>query len=149
MVNLPKPNVCLWRKEQKQSFFVLSQGRKLNLSFECHLRLFDCIVIPILLYGCEIWGFENSVCFENVHLRFLKYLTSLRKSTPNFMVYGEFGRFPLINIIKHSMICFWAKLLTGKSSKLCFLVSRLIFNDYIYGKCKHKRIHYLERNFVT
>ena len=31
--------------------------RKIRL--ECQLDLFDKIVVPLLLYGCEIWGFES------------------------------------------------------------------------------------------
>jgi hypothetical protein len=33
---------------------VLRKGRILNLSIKCQLDLFDKIVKPILLYGCEI-----------------------------------------------------------------------------------------------
>lgn len=41
------------------------------------------IVVPVLLYGCEIWGYENIEVIESVHLKFLKYVFNLKSSTPS------------------------------------------------------------------
>lgn len=30
-----------------------------NLPVTCQLELFDKIVVPVLLYGCEVWGNLN------------------------------------------------------------------------------------------
>jgi hypothetical protein len=38
---------------------VLKMGRKHGLSVKIQLDLFDKMVKPILLYGCEVWGFSN------------------------------------------------------------------------------------------
>jgi hypothetical protein len=46
------------------------------------------LIAPILVYSCEIWGFENKQGIEKLHLQFLKKL-NLRNNTPNYMVYGE------------------------------------------------------------
>jgi hypothetical protein len=46
---------------------VLKLGRKHSLSIKCLLNLFDKMVKPILLYGCEIWGFGNNDVLEKVH----------------------------------------------------------------------------------
>ena len=35
-----------------------------NLSIECLLDLFDKIVKPIFLYGCEVWGFSDNYVLE-------------------------------------------------------------------------------------
>jgi hypothetical protein len=50
------------------------------------------MVKPILLYGCEIWGFGNNNVLEKVHLKFCKMILNLKTSTPNYMIYGELGR---------------------------------------------------------
>lgn len=50
---------------------------------------------PILLYGSEVWGFENFKIFEQMQLKFCKRILKVQNTTPTFMVYGEFGRFPL------------------------------------------------------
>ena len=35
-------------------------------------KLFDSIIKPILTYGAEIWGFEESSCIKNVQNQFCK-----------------------------------------------------------------------------
>ena len=74
---------------------VLKMGRKHGLSVKIQLDLFDKMVKPILLYGCEVWGFSNNDIIEKVHLKFCKLLLHLKSSTPSYMIYGELGRYPL------------------------------------------------------
>ena len=76
-------------------YAVLKLGRKYNLSIKCLLSLFDKMVKPILLYGCEIWGFGNNDVLEKVHLKFCKMILNLKTSTPNYMIYDELGRYPV------------------------------------------------------
>ena len=61
-----------------------------------------------------MWGFENSAIFEKVELQYFKLLLILRKSTPNYMIYGELGRLPISITIKPRLISFWGKLIIGK-----------------------------------
>ena len=44
----------LVQQARKAMFIVLRKARKWNLSIE---ELFDTMVVPILLYGAEVWGF--------------------------------------------------------------------------------------------
>jgi hypothetical protein len=53
---------------------------------------------------------ENDI-IERVHLKFCKLLLRLIVSTPNFMVYGELGKYPLEIDIKVRMISYWSKLI--------------------------------------
>lgn len=53
---------------------IIRKGRVHNLSIECQLDLFDKIVKPILLYGCEVWGFGINYIIEMVHIKFCKIL---------------------------------------------------------------------------
>ena len=56
--------------------------RNLNIiPIDLQLYLFDHVILPIALYGCEIWGFENSQNIENLHNDFLRQIINLRKST--------------------------------------------------------------------
>jgi hypothetical protein len=48
----------------------LKRGKFHNLSISCQLDLFDKVVKPILLYGCELWGLSNCDIIERVHLKF-------------------------------------------------------------------------------
>ena len=61
------------------------------------LDLFDKIIIPMLTYGSAIWGCENIDILEKLHVKFCKLLLNLKTSTPNFMLYGELGRYPEYN----------------------------------------------------
>lgn len=62
---------------------------------DIQIDLFDKTVKPILLYGSEIWGLGNLDVIEQVQLKFYKHIFGLKSSTPNYMVYGELGVFPV------------------------------------------------------
>ena len=101
---------------------VLRKGRKQNLSIECQLDLFNKLIKPILLYWCEVWGFENNDLLERVQLKLCKLLLDLKQTTPTSVIYGELGLYPLNIDIKVRMISYWAKILKGKQNKLCYNV---------------------------
>jgi hypothetical protein len=105
---------------------VLKKGRKHNLSISCQLDLFDKLVKPILLYGCEVWGFGNNEILERVQLKFCKFLLHLKTTTPNCMVYVELGRYPVENDIKLRMISYWSRLISVKGTKLSSICYRLL-----------------------
>ena len=64
---------------RKAMFSLLKKIRNLELSMDCQLKLFDHTVVPILLYGCEIWGFGDLSFIEKVHIDFLKYILHVKK----------------------------------------------------------------------
>jgi hypothetical protein len=61
---------------------VLKIERMYKLSIKCLLVLFYKMNKPILLYGCEVWGFSNNDILEKKHLKFCKILLKLKTSTP-------------------------------------------------------------------
>jgi hypothetical protein len=80
-------------------FSIYKRIRNQPIPIDLHLKLFDSIVEPILLYGSEVWGFENTIDIEWIHLQVCKNILHLRKGKPNYMVYGELERLLLsINI---------------------------------------------------
>jgi hypothetical protein len=90
-------NHTIWRGQLKHlltkaMYEILKRGKFLNLSISRQLDLFDKVVKPILLYGCELWGLSNCDIIERVHLKYCKLLLILKSSTPNCMIYGELGR---------------------------------------------------------
>ena len=40
-------------------YSLLQKCRKLDLAIDIQLQLFDSLILPICLYGCEVWGFKN------------------------------------------------------------------------------------------
>ena len=98
------------------------------------MKLFDQVVVPILTYGCEVWGFENLGIIEKLHLQFCKLVLQVKKSTPNCMVYGELGRQPIDVIVKGRMLAYWARLLTGPPHKYAHLMYNLCLQLHTSGK---------------
>ena len=96
----------------------------LNLHVDLQIELFNTMIKPILLYSCEIWGYSDITLIERVQTRFLKSIFNMKKSTPNYMVYGEFGVYRLSVDIKTRMVSFWAKLLGEDLSKISTLIYR-------------------------
>ena len=82
-------------------FSLLQKSRKLGLNVDIQMQLFDSLVLPIYLYGCEVWGFkhveiaESSIhpSIQSLHLQFCTTVLKVNKSTPSCMVLGELGRF--------------------------------------------------------
>ena len=44
---------------KKDTFSLITKIKQLNLTFETAVELFERLIIPVLLYGSEIWGYEN------------------------------------------------------------------------------------------
>ena len=76
------------------------------------LKLFDSIIKPILLYGCEIWGFENTKAIVAVQIRFYKSILSLNRNCSNVVVFGELGELPMQILCKIRIIKYWCNLFT-------------------------------------
>jgi hypothetical protein len=53
-------------KALKAMYEVLKMGRLYKLSVKIQLDLFDKMIKPILLYGCEVWGFGKNEVLERV-----------------------------------------------------------------------------------
>ena len=97
----------------KAMFALLSKGRRLKLPVDIMLDLFDKTVLPVLLYGCEVWGNEKNIVLDTVYLKFCKYLLSLKTSTPNCMVYGELGTYPVSITIKVRLVSYWLNIISA------------------------------------
>lgn len=98
----------------------------LHLPVDCQLKLFDQTIVPILLYGSEICGYENYCTVEKIHLDFLRSILKMKKSTPHTMIYGEFGRFPIEISAKVRMIRYWSNLISGKMDKISYKMYKML-----------------------
>ena len=66
--NFNKSKIFAVNKGTKAMHEVLKLGRIHSLSINYQLDLFDKMVKPTLLYGCEIWGLGNIEIIERVHI---------------------------------------------------------------------------------
>ena len=111
---------------QKAMYGLIGKCRKLNLPFDVCLELFDRLIVPILTYGCEVWGFENLDVIEKLHVKFMKVLLRCSKFTPSVMLYGDLGRFPLEVTVKAKMISFWNRLIGCKLPKWSNMLYQIV-----------------------
>ena len=129
-------------KFTKSQSIIAEQGRKciyhilricnnLSLNIESKLYVFDTYVSSVLNYGSEIWGFNPGYDIEKVHIDFCKRILSVKKCTPNHMVYGELGRVPMYNSRMLKIVKYWLKVIKTKN---CILQS--IYDDMLF--CDHK-----------
>ena len=111
---------------RKANFSLSAKTRELNLSVDTFTELFERLIIPVLLYGSEIWGYENlnhlQVMCNNVMRRFLK----LHKTTPMNMLIGELGMKEITEYIDNRMLNFWSNIATGEESKISTILYKWI-----------------------
>ena len=60
---------------------LISKARKLEHPVDIQLQLFDSFTCPILLYGCEVWGCENIMLIEKLHMNFLNFIWGKQYNT--------------------------------------------------------------------
>ena len=52
-----KKNISVMKNVASRAMFaLLKKSRKLGLDIDIQLKLFDTMIVPIALYGCEVWG---------------------------------------------------------------------------------------------
>ena len=109
-------------------FSVLRKSRKLQLPVDLQIQLFDSMVVPILLYGSEVTGFENSDMLERLCTQFYKIILKVKKTTPNVMLYGELGRYPINILCKSRMVGFWQRIINGKHDKIAYRLYKILLS---------------------
>ena len=104
---------------------IFRKVRRHSLTVDIQMKIIDSLELPILLYCCEVWGFEKLEDIEQVHLTFCKISFCVKKSTLNFMIYGELGRFPLKYKIYSRIINYWKRNIESKEQKLLVIIYNL------------------------
>ena len=93
-----------------------------SLSANHVFELFDILLKPILLYGCEVYGSTNYTCIESFHIKFMKQILNVKDSTNTSMIYAETGRYPLAIQINKCMVKYWLKVVHSDATKLINIV---------------------------
>ena len=109
--------IDLSSKANKAIYSLTSKIPLKSAPIKTMLKLFDTCIVPILLYGSEVWApFMNhdwvkwdATHIEKIHTQFLKRLLGVNRSTTNILTRSEMGRHSLqekilarnINYIKY------------------------------------------------
>lgn len=89
-----------------------------DVSYSTFFKIFDTKVQPILMYSAELWGHTRLDSIERVHLLACKRFLGVPRSTPNKIVYGDIGRYPLYIASAVKLIKYWFKLLSMSRDRL-------------------------------
>jgi len=74
------------------------------------IDLFDTLVLPILHYSRQIWGYIDADDIEQVHLTFCRKILSVHNSTNIEALYDKLGRIPLRFKRYVGLINYWNKI---------------------------------------
>ena len=111
---------------KKASYSLISRIRQLNLTFEVSIELIEKLIIPILLYGSEIWGYEDPKHLQITLNKVLRRLLRLHKTTPICMINGESGLKEISEYIDNRMINFWCNVATGEENKISSILYKWV-----------------------
>jgi hypothetical protein len=136
--NFNKAVTKLCEQASRAMYSILNKAGKLCLPIDIKIQLFQSVVMPILLYGVEVWGFQHLDKVEKVYLKFLKMLLKVNKSTASNMVYGELGVYPLQVYARSRIVNYWGRLLTGPQDKLSVVLYKVILELYQTGNVTFK-----------
>ena len=136
----------LYDRASRAMFTLLRTCRQLSLPVDIQIDLFDKMIVPILLYGCEIWGYGSCALATKLQLRFYKIVFRLRKSTPNAMVFGELGKYPLDVNMKCRVLCYWYKLIDPvNKNKLSSIIYKFTYRLYMEKNVASDYLAFIEK----
>ena len=116
------------KQARKASFSLSRKVKNLRLPIDTHIELFHKVVLPVLLYGCEVWGYEDLEHVEVFYRNFLKRITGMKSFTPNCIVYAETGTLNIKRLVYLRMCSYWCRILNGSTHKLSYILYKVTRN---------------------
>ena len=123
----------LYYKALKASFKLYKDLKSIHPSIKTLLHLFDHMIKPIALYGCEIWGTLTARIqekdkhlhdifkeweAESLNIKFCKYILEAGKKSTNIAIISELGRYPMYFSIIQNILLYWHRLQSSPESSL-------------------------------
>ena len=113
-----------------------------HIHLEALVQLYNMCMIPIILYGTEMWTDPTFDALEQLQTKCLKRLLRLPTSTPNPATLLEFGNLPMQTLVERRQLVYYRKLksfphcLAGKI--LALQEENLEDNPHSWGFHVHK-----------
>ena len=88
-------------EKARNALFKMKKSIGLNNPCKLLEKLFDSIIVPIMFYGCEIWGIESvlkckdSEPHEKFHVNLLKNYLEFTVKVENVACRSALGRLPI------------------------------------------------------
>ena len=87
---------CLWRLG--------------NVPRNVFFKMYDAQILPILMYGSELWGFQQFAVIKKAHMFACKRFLNVSVQTPNKMIYGDLGRYPIFITSAVRCVKYWLRI---------------------------------------
>ena len=81
-------------------------------------KLFDTKVLPIIVYGAEIWGFKQYDALEQVHYYARKRFMCVGIKSYNTAIIGDCGRYPFYIETMRRCVKYWLRILKLPENRL-------------------------------
>ena len=115
-------------------------------------KLFKTLIVPILSYGCEVWGAYLKQTFQNwekspiekVHFRFCKYYLGVNGKATNIACKAELGRFSLKLLMDLRILKYFIRLTDlpeDSLAKQAFMMCKILFDAY--KSSFHTNLHHI------
>lgn len=119
---------ALKEKARRTLYAIKMKLFKINIPIRIWTKIFDSVILPIALYGSEVWGPLNKLDFkmwdkhpiEALHAEFCRKILQVQRNTPTNACRAELGRFPVIMKIQKRSLKFWLHLNSSPNSSLQF-----------------------------
>ena len=108
-----KRNFCNLKLKSMKALFSLRRLVSSDgcISVDIALDLFDRLIVPIMTYGCEVWGCEiNQTKNFLDKISYSRFLLGVSKRAPINGIIGELGRFPVNFVVIKHMLKYWHRL---------------------------------------
>lgn len=128
---------------------LLVKSSRLKLPIDILLSLYNILVLPVLLYGCEIWGVGNISKVETFQRKFMKKILNVNYLTPTCIIYAELGNMPVEYIIKQRILNYWCRIVTSQTNKLsCIMYKYLLSRHNALDTVSSKWVTYIENSLM-
>ena len=132
-LNLSKTNLM---DKGRKAWYKIKKTLSLDNSCSILEKLFDTLVVPVILYGSEVWGavkiYRDSEPYESLHLKFVKEILGVHSKTTNVACLKEINRTPLHLKVQLNILKFLIHILNSTDS-LVSIVYNNIKNSSIWA----------------
>jgi hypothetical protein len=105
-----------------------------NFNFDVFTHMYDTCILPVVLYGSEIWGYGKLKKCDETQNKAMRFFLGVHKFTPLHAMQGDMG---WVDISTHrftSMIRFWNRLVSQMDNTR---ITKRIFNYDYNLNCKN------------
>ena len=110
----------LLMEKGRKAFFKIKKSVRLNNPCSLLEKLFDTLVVLVILYCSELWGlettFKDSDPFEYIHMKFIKEILGVYYKATNAASRTELARLPLKSKVQAAAINVWEHVITSHNT---------------------------------